>query len=473
LIQKPLAITAGNVFVDGSGIVTGRNGLPAAAAAVVNGFEFVAGSGATVDVNGNPQAGASLSGFTIGGFGRGAAVRINNVPGILVDRVTLGRNSAGQRLANQYGVLATGAGTTSAAILNSSVFSSTVAGVSVESGAAGVKLVGSTVGGTNLNNAVGVRLSSTGANQIGVEPVMPNRSLAAVSVSRSLPGRTITVPGSYGGRADLFVGLGVRGTGITAGAQILTIAANANGTRVLTLTLDGVTAGGVASSGTGAVTFGNFVSTTAGGTTLTLPAGVAMGSLFLGQSLTGTGIPSAAKVAAIDVATRRVTLSLPMTVTGTTAVVFGVGGRNTITGNLEGMRLTAGTNTVINTDIHANAYDGIVITGGTQRIGTSKSRSATSNSIYGNGGFGISQTAGIAAQQQIWGNYIGMQVNGSSSLPNTRGPVTPARSINATTQLDADGNQYGPVATGPGGGTGGGTGGSGGVVPNKPATRRR
>lgn len=149
-----------------------------------------------------------------------------------------------------------------------------------------------------------------------------------------------------------------------------------------------------------------------------------------------------------------------MAVTGTTAVVFGVSGRNTITGNLEGIRLTAGTNTVINTDIYGNSFDGIVITGGTQRVGTSKIRSATSNAIYGNGGFGISQAAGVAAAQQIWGNYIGMQVNGSSSRPNIRGHVTPARTINATTKLDADGNQYGPAASSTGT-VGGGSGSSG------------
>jgi hypothetical protein len=228
--------------------------------------------------------------------------------------------------------------------------------------------------------------------------------------------------------------LGVRGAGVPDGAFVTAVN---EATRVVTLSMPAT------ASGPATVTFGNFVATAVGATTLVLPQGVPMDRLYLGQKVTGAGIPSTAQITAIDVTTRKITLSAAMTATDTTAVMFGVGGRNDVTGNLTGMVLAAGANTVINTNVFANTFDGITISGGTQKIGTGKKTSATSNAIYANGGFGIRQVApAVVAQQQIWGNYIDMAVNGRTTQPNVRGGISPKRAVNPATQLDADGNQW-------------------------------
>ena len=113
-ITKPFDINGNGAVIDGSRIVTTRSGARAVAGSTVDGFEFLAGSGAAVK-NDVLQGGGTLSNVTLAGFGSGAAVKLNNAAGIAIDRVTLGLDGNGNRLANQFGVLATGAGTSSGA----------------------------------------------------------------------------------------------------------------------------------------------------------------------------------------------------------------------------------------------------------------------------------------------------------------------------------------------------------------------
>jgi hypothetical protein len=284
---------------------------------------------------------------------------------------------------------------------------------------------------------------------VGANPILPSGGISVAGTVRSRTANTVVLPATYAGFGDLYVGLGVRGTGIAAGARIAAVNA---ATRTLTLT-----AGGVSANGTGTLEFGNFVATTRLARSIVLPLGVAMENLFLGQAVSGTGIAAGTRITAIDPATRTITLSADMTATGTAAVSFAAPARNLIQFNREGMVLALGTNVVTNAEVSNSTFDGVRITGGAQTLGTSTSRSATSNAIYANGRYGVNVVvtpANPAANHLIRGNFIGMQVNGTTSRPNVTGPINPARVVNPTTQLDADGNQYAPVSRSGGTSTG-------------------
>lgn len=217
------------IVVDGSRITTTRSGQPATALAEVNGFEFGSGSGAAA---GRP--GASLTGITVGGFDRGAAVKVVNAPGILLNGVTLGRDGAGQRLANNFGVLTQG-NTLGTTILASTIVSSTTAGLRVvSSGLAGVTVVGSTFGAVNQNNGSGIEIFD-GTSQIGVNPIAPGVVIRGQTTLRS---DQMQLPANVPASA-VFLGQSIVGTGIPVG----TVVAAINGT---TLTLSNrMTATGV------------------------------------------------------------------------------------------------------------------------------------------------------------------------------------------------------------------------------------
>jgi hypothetical protein len=118
-------------------------------------------------------------------------------------------------------------------------------------------------------------------------------------------------------------------------------------------------------------------------------------------------------------------------------VTFGAPVRNTVQYNLRsGIKLTGGSNRVMATDVANTVFDGIVVSGGTQRIGyegatvaggrvTAKDLAlATSNAIYSSGGFGINVTNNAAvATTTIEGNYLGTNATGTSALINRRGNI--------------------------------------------------
>jgi hypothetical protein len=160
-IVKPMAISGKGAAIDGSQITTTRTGSRVVAGTEINAFEFVSGSGKS----GNTP-GASISGVTIGGFANGAAIKVDSVDGITATGVKLGLNNAGERFANRFGLLVTGPGA-GAKISSAMIVGSTQAGVRVDNGAAGITIVGSTVGANNQDNTVGLDIAA-GRNQIGV-----------------------------------------------------------------------------------------------------------------------------------------------------------------------------------------------------------------------------------------------------------------------------------------------------------------
>jgi len=340
------------IVIDGSRITTTRNARPASTASEVNGIEFVDGSQSTTGT-----AGGSVSNLSIGGFGSGAAVKINGVGGILIDSVTLGRSEIGDRLANKYGVMVTGH-QAEGTISGSTIVGSAVAGVRTEALAAGVKIVGTTLGVVNQGNAVGIELTA-GFSGVGLNPV-------AIA-----PIRTV--------RNQLW---------------------------------------------------------------FSLPAAISPQSLYLGQVVSGPGIAGGTTIAAINRSI--VTLSKPMTATASTRGIRFIGpARNTVQFNRTGVVLSGGNNTVTNTSIGNNTYDGIRVEGGTQAIGTARKTSNVSNAIYGNGRYGVEV---LGASQTIIGNNFGVQGRNQQANVVVNG-ITPPRHVpNARTKLDANGNFH-AVAT--------------------------
>jgi len=127
--------------------------------------------------------------------------------------------------------------------------------------------------------------------------------------------------------------------------------------------------------------------------------------------------------------------------------------RNTISYNTVGIVLAKGSTLVANSTITNNKEDGVRITGGTQSIGASAARNASSNSFFGNGGWGVSVlTPAVATAQRIVGNFFGVTSSGGTAAANRAGNIgidgrVPAAALgwtpNPKTALDKQGNQHG------------------------------
>ena len=474
------------ITIDGSRITRTRAGGLVTTSSVVNGFE-VSGAGA---------AGAVLSNMTIAGFSKGAAVQVQDASTVLVNSVNLGSTDAGVRVPNQYGLRVAGV-SSDVTLLRSTITANTKAGVRVEGSSTQVVLVGNTIGVVDRDNGVGVSFASTGSNRLGVEPVLPLVAIPGVSGTR-VNDTTFTLPASYRlSSALLFPGLGVSGLGIarlpasSSAAVVQSIASNAT-TGVTTITISGGTV-----NASGQVTFGNFAATTLGGTSITLPASISPDSLYLGQLIAGDGLPTGTTITKIERSatspvSATVTLSTPMIRSGLTRMTFpgpnNGAPRNTVQNNLTGVVLESGSTTIVNTTIINNALDGVRIQGGVNTVGrTDRSRSAFSNVISGNGGFGIvmdvsgnpalantrTNAVTLANSQVIRGNFLGVNAGNQSARLNTKGNIglrykvsriveeelyvgEPAVKYepNTATFIDAEGNQHNASSsTASGGGT--------------------
>jgi hypothetical protein len=199
------------ITIDGSRITTTRTGQPAAGAAEVNGFEFVSGSQSTVGA-----AGGSVASLTIGGFANGSGVKINGVGGILVNKVVLGRSETGDRLINKFGVRADGAGA-EGTVSGSTIVGSTQAGIRTESDAAGLTIVGTTVGVFNQGNADGIQLDG-GTSRVGLSATVDTKSFIQTFSGQ----KVFLLPPAISPR-NLHLGQGVSGPGIPAGTTIAAI----------------------------------------------------------------------------------------------------------------------------------------------------------------------------------------------------------------------------------------------------------
>jgi hypothetical protein len=309
-------------------------------------------------------SGASISNITIGGFTRGAAIQVTNANGILINSVVLGR------------------GTTST---NSSLNSNSNAnGVIVSGGSA-------TVINSTIVSSKQYRDPKAGA-------------LVGGNGVRVGQGGVVTLVGNTIGNTAEANNVGVVVTG------------KSNGSR---LGVDPV-------STVIRQQFGSdrsiVVDAVGGSDRMVLPDFVPTTSLYLGQTVTGAAIPTGTKIVAIN--GRELTLSNKFQSTSRISVILGTPGRNIVQNNNNGILLQVGASTLTNSDVRLNLFAGIAVFGGTHTIGTSSTLSASSNAIFGNGGWGVDVTPGSAlSSQTIQGNFFGGAARATSGISNARGDV--------------------------------------------------
>jgi hypothetical protein len=307
--------------------------------------------------------GASISNITIGGFTRGAAIQVTKANGILVDGVVLGRSRP----------------STTAGSLNGNAV-----GVIVSGGSA-------TVLNSTIVSSKQYRDPKTG-NLVGGNGVRVGQ------------GGVVTLVGNTIGNATEANNVGVVVTGNSVGSRIgvdpvSTVVRQQFGSD-RSIVVDAV----------------------GGSDRMVLPDFVPTGSLYLGQSVTGPAIPAGTRIVAIN--GRELTLSAKLQSTSRVSVILGTPQRNVVQNNNTGVSLGAGTTTMTNSDIRSNLFAGIAITGGTQVIGTSKTLSASSNAIFGNGGWAVDvNPAAALPAQTIQGNYFGGAARATSGVANARGDV--------------------------------------------------
>jgi len=224
-ITKPFSIVGNSsVVIDGSRITKNSTGGALGLKDAVNGFEFRSGSGSAA-----PLPGSTISNLTIGGFARGAAIVVDDAKDILIDRVVLGRGrlTTGAVVPNGNAVGISVSGPSgSATILNSQIFSSKqyrttsngelLAGQGVKTSNGGaVTVVGTTIGGTNETNYVGIELSGSGASRVGVDAAPTPRVQATTVAGTS----RLALP--QGMSADaVHIGQTIAGAGIATGTFV-------------------------------------------------------------------------------------------------------------------------------------------------------------------------------------------------------------------------------------------------------------
>jgi hypothetical protein len=433
------------ITIDGSTIRQLRNGAAPSSSTEINGFEVV-GSGAS---------GTVIAGLQMAGFSKGAAVKIDGtttgVDGVMVNKMTFGLDALGRRVPNKVGIMSTGDVGGYTTLSNNIVLGSTVAGIQIQNAVGatdGVRLVGNEVGRSRFENKLGI-LVEGGSNRIGLAPAA--NSPSAVTGLR-VSATEFSVPATFAGLKDLYVGLGVNAIDITpaVGSLVARIAAISlpdvvTGRTTITI-VDGTINAGVT---TLPAQFGAFAEFVADSDTILIPVGTLAGELFLGQTLSASLLPAATTIKAIDPVAGTITLSQAATQSGLRDVTFGPAARNAVRSNLTGIELARGANRLMATEVSNSVFDGVRVTGVdagmTQRIGyegvegaggrkTAKDLAlATSNAIFSSGGYGINVTSSaITSSVRIQGNYLGTNTAGASSLPNRRGNISPEGGVGRT-----------------------------------------
>jgi hypothetical protein len=330
---------------------------------------------------------------------------------------------------------------------DSLVHSGVTAGVMVGGDQAALRLVGSTVGAATKENAIGVQLvggksligllpQTTLLRRVVATPVLQDPSKKYDAATNPYRPDVFTLPASVSSLPQLYVGLGVGGQRIQpdeglASAQIASISSPVNDRVTITISGGSINAQGNVSV---LVDFGAFTTLEAGAKVIPLPTGVSPDELYLGQGISGTGIPAATTIEKISPDGTELTLSNRVTQTGVVGIGLTNSGRNTLSYNGRGIVLDGGTNRIVNTDINASTFDGIRVRGGTQSIGGNdrtglggrsfaKDISPASNAIYANGGAGIRVGASVPwSQVTIQGNRLGVTA-GNVAGDNKQGNI--------------------------------------------------
>lgn len=423
LPRYPLGVSAASnrIVINGSRISLLRNGNLATPTSEVNGIEVV----------GPNASGAVVAGLGMVGFNRGAAVRLQgtdpgqSLAGVLVDRMVLGIDIAGIRSPNKLGIFVDGNVGGFTTLSSNTVLSSTEAGIrlAATSSEDSVRIVNTTIGQERFENKIGIDVDS-GVNRIGLTPSVgaPLRATATF-----VDDSTFSVPITFAALARLVSGMGVYGVRIVPDigkpvAMIDSVTADTAGSRYLVTIKDGSVAAGAGSFQVDFGAFGDFVE---GSNLVTVPVGVSIDELFIGQKIISANLPVNTTIRQIDRPSGLITLSREAIRSGIMPVVVDAPGRNAVSFNIRGIQLDGGSNTVMATDVTNAVFSGITINGvaagGTQRIGSpgqvaidgrgsEKDRiSSSSNVIRSNGQYGILVSSAVnEAAVVIRGNYIGV-----------------------------------------------------------------
>ena len=433
LISEPMTIDGNGLSIFGGNITTTRDGAtvrtgsllvdvgpvrPSRAKVARRLVRNVEAFGSLVSVHGfevGPGSdGIVLKNMTIGGFGTGAGVRVTGTNQVLLENLEIGETAAGELAPNKYGVLVqssdgkTGEGTT---ILGGSVEGSTEAGIRLDAGTDGVRIVNVRVGADGRSNKVGIEVdSATGLHMIGVAPILPDQTIANLPVE--------LIPDESDVLADQILLLKNTASDILEqGAQLFDrvtgrlweieskVEEDELNYRFTVRGVDGAAFTTADVDDGLAVEAGFFVQANGRTDTLVLPAGVPVENLYLGQRVTASvnGVfPANARtptrIAGIsEDESGVVTIELDREILDTafTAVQFdrnigATGFRNNVGFNEDGIVLASGSSRMVRTDVHDSVYDGIriegVATSGSHEIGGTFGDNLVqmNNAIYGN-----------------------------------------------------------------------------------------
>ena len=242
--------------------------------------------------------------FLIGGFESGAGIYVAGASNALINNVIIGReDDGGSRLPNGFGVEVIGANNNTAeytTILNTVVVASEEVGVKFSEGAAGVRVVGSTIGAPNASNQVGVLVDTMEMreNFIGAYTV-PSGALVAKGAEYRSRVLVVRAASNAPGRLEelsknLFIGQSVF-MGVTGGLP--------GDARIQSLNMSG-------------------------------------GDLIIG-----------------------LTREVLRAISGDVPLSFGTPARNSVGGNQDNIVVKSGSVRIVNTDVHTAIFDGIRIEG--------------------------------------------------------------------------------------------------------------
>ena len=350
------------LFIDGQLINQTREGRAVAAFDKINGF----------DVAGADANGSRIARLSVGGFPSGSAIKIDSASNVVVQSTRVGLNQTNGRLPAQNGISIVG-NASGSTILDSTVVGGTSTGIVIGGAAARTYVVGTSVGTPTVDNAVGIFAVSSD-NFIGVDPILPAAPL--VTTARLTNGSNALVVSRTLFDAPL-IGLDITGAGIPAGTTITGID-TAAATILLSQTVSGsrtvnsaVTIGMIATRGYRFVPADDRFEPV-----LTLRASVPLDEVFVGQVVSGSGIPAGTVITAVDRANRVLTISQSPLSEGSGFISFGTPGRNTVQNNRRGIVLRGERNRVTNTDVINNTNGGIEVVkaDGRQVIGTQVAR---------------------------------------------------------------------------------------------------
>lgn len=292
-----------SVAIDGTGIVRDEFGRSVAVGETTFGFNFTAGAD-----------GSALRNVQIGNFVDGAAVRVDNVQNVVLDSLRVGLDPSDARATNKNGIVITGPKAKYTTVRDSTIVASLEAGIRVQGGASETRLVGNTVTTQLVSNVVGVQLLS-GGNHVGVNSILPLGPasvdatfsageaivrLAGADFSTIYPGLVMMV--SSAGGEEAFPATTTQGLS-DGNRDIVRIVAVDNVSQTVTVERPPIL------TGSRSVSIGHALTGRFADNVVTVPETVPLRDLFVGQKVTGDGLPLDVEITSINVGERTIELS--------------------------------------------------------------------------------------------------------------------------------------------------------------------